>query len=153
MAFVAPHQLWDAEPAQRAGGWQVGIERVGVDPHVIDVVGAGGGKAGLLRHARAHVGISAAVPVHLAFARGDAPGFVDASLDTERAGVSRDGVELLLHGKRDLHRPSHDHGERGRKRFHLYIELRAEAAAEIRDFDAHAVLGPAEQPRDLGTYE
>ena len=72
VALVGPHQLRDAEAAQRAGGRQVGVERVGVDRDVLDVVGAGRGEARLLRHARADVGVGAAVPPHLALARHDA---------------------------------------------------------------------------------
>ena len=62
-------------------------------------------------------------------------------------------IELLLHGERDLHRPPRDHRERGHQRLELDIELAAEAAAEIRHLDAHAVLRPAEQPRDLDAHE
>jgi len=153
VALVGPHQLRNAEAAQRPRRRQVGVERVGIDPDVVDVVGAGGGKARLLRHPRADVGVGAAVPVHLAFARGDAAALVEAGLDAERAGMAGDGVELLFHRERDLDRPPRDHGERGRERFHLDVELRAEAAAEIGHLDAHAVLRPAEQARDLGAHE
>ena len=72
VALVGPDELRDAEAAQRAGRRQVGVERVGVDRDVLDVVGAGRGEARLLRHARADVGVRAAVPPHLALARDDA---------------------------------------------------------------------------------
>ena len=54
---------------------------------------------------------------------------------------------------RDLHRPTHDHGERGRKRFELDVELAAKPAAEIGHLDADAVLRPAQEARDLGAHE
>src|SRR5262249_41463373 len=97
-------------PAERPRRRQVRVKRVRVDPDIIDVVGAGGGEARLLRHARADIGIGAAVPIHLAFTRGDASILVDAGFDAERAGMARDRVELLLHGERDLDRPPHEHG-------------------------------------------
>ncbi len=153
VALVGPHQLRNAEAAQRPGRRLVGVERVRIDPDVVDVVGARGGKARLLRHSRPDVGVGAAVPVYLAFARGDAAALVDAGLDAAGAGMAGDGVELLLHGQRDLDRSPRDHGERGRERFHLDVELRAEAAAEIGHLDAHPVLRPAEQARDLGAHE
>ena len=153
VALIGPHQLGNAEAAQRPRRRHIGVERVGIDPDIVDVVGAGGGEARLLRHARTDIGVGAAVPVHLAFARRDAAGLVDAGLDAERAGVLGDGVELLLHGERNLDRPPHDHGERGHQRFELDVELAAEAAAEIGHLDADAVLGPAEQPGDLGAHE
>src|SRR5262249_56185979 len=99
-------------------------------------------KARLLRHSRPDVGVGAAVPIHLAFARGDAAALVDAGLDAAGAGMAGDGVELLLHGERDLDRPPRDHGERGRERFPLDVELRAEAAAEIGPLAAHPCLPP-----------
>ena len=43
--------------------------------------------------------------------------------------------------------------ERDRKRFQLYVELRAVAAADIGHLDAHLVLRPAKQARDLGAHE
>ena len=72
VALVGPHELRHAEAAQRAGRRHVGVERVGIDRDVVDFVGARRGEAGLLRHARADVGIGAAVPEHLALARDDA---------------------------------------------------------------------------------
>src|SRR5262249_61266433 len=83
LTLTAPHQLRNAEAAQRPRRGQVGVERVGIDTDVVDVVGARSGKARLPRHARTDVGIGAAVPVHLAFARGDAAVLVDAGLDAE----------------------------------------------------------------------
>ncbi len=153
VALIGPDQLRNAEAAQRPRRRQVGVERVGIDPDIVDVVGPRCGEAGFLRHPRSDIRIGAAVPPHLAFARGDPAVLVEAGLDAERARVLGDGVELLLHGERDLHRPAHDHRERGRQRFHLDVELAAKTAAQIRHLDAHPVLRPAEQPRDLGAHE
>ncbi len=153
VTLIRPHQLRDAEAAQRARRRLVGVERVGVDPDVVDVVGARSGEPRFLRHARADVGIGAAVPIHLAFASNDAAVLVDARFDAERRGMLGDGVELLLHAERDLHRTPHDHGQRCRQRFELDVELAAKAAAEIGHPDAHAILGPAQEPRDLGAHE
>ena len=59
VALIGPHQLRHAEAAQRAGRRDVGVERVGIDPDVVDVVGAGRGRgrtsasrAGRCRHRR-----------------------------------------------------------------------------------------------------
>ena len=41
VALVGPDELRHAEAAQRAGRRHVGVERVGVDRDVVDVVGAG----------------------------------------------------------------------------------------------------------------
>jgi hypothetical protein len=121
--------------------------------HVVDIVGTGRAEARLLRHARTDIGEGAAVPPHLALARGDAPFFVDAALDTQRRRVFGDGVELLFHRERNLHRPARDQRKRRHQRLELDVELGAETAAEIRHLDAHLVLGPAEQARDLDSHE
>ena len=153
VALIGPHQLRHAEAAQRARRRHVGVERVGVDPDVVDVVGAGRGQAGLLRHARADVGIGAAVPVHLALAGDDLAVLVDAALDAERRGVAGDLVEHLLEGVGDLHRLARDHRQRERQRLELDVELGAVARAEIRHLDPHLVFRPAEQAGDLGAHE
>jgi len=64
-----------------------------------------------------------------------------------------DGVEVLFHRMRDLHRPARQHRHRCRQRLQFDVELAAVAAAQIRHFDAHSVLRPAEQSCDLGAYE
>src|SRR5262249_36524354 len=110
------------------------------------------GEARLLRDARADVCISAAVPPHLAFARGDAA-VLDTAPDAERAGVLGQRVELLVHGERDLHRPAHEERQRRDQRLELDIELAAEAAAEIGHLYPHLVLGPAKEPRNLDANE
>src|SRR4029077_2355559 len=104
VALVGPHELRDAEAAQRAGRGQIGVERVRIDVHIVDVVRAGGGETGLLRHARPDVGVGAAVPPDLALARDDAALLGYAALDAEGARVLGDGEELLLHRERDLYR-------------------------------------------------
>ena len=78
VALIGEGELRHAEAAQRAGRRHVGVHRVGVDREVVDVVGTGGGEAGFVRDARADIRIGAAVPVHFAFARGDAAALVDA---------------------------------------------------------------------------
>ena len=153
MAFVSPHELRDAEAAQRARGRQIGVQGVRVDGDVLHVVRPGRGKAGLLRHARPDVGVRAAVPPHLALARDEAAGTVDAALDAKSACMLGDGEELLLHAERDLHRPLHEQREHRDQRFQLDVELRAESAAQERHAHAHAVLGPAQEPRDLDPHE
>ena len=153
VALVREDELRHAETAQRAGRRHVGVHRVGIDPDIVDVVGTGGGEAGFVGDARADIGVGAAVPEHLAFARRDAAVLVDAGLDAHRARMLGDLIELLLHGQRDLHRAARDHRARRHQRFELDVELAAIAAAEIRHFDAHLVFRPAEQPRDLGAHE
>ncbi len=69
LALVGPDELRDAEAAQRARGRLVGVDGVVVQRHVLDVVRAGGGEAGLLRDARADVRVGAAVPEGLDLAR------------------------------------------------------------------------------------
>ncbi len=64
-----------------------------------------------------------------------------------------DGEELLVHAERDFHRPARQQRQRRRQRLELDIELGAEAAAEIGGLDAHAVLRPAQEPRDLDAHE
>ena len=152
VALIGPDELRDAEAAQRPRRSQVGVERIGIDRDVIDVVGARRREAGFLRDARADIRIGAAVPPHLAFARGDAA-VLDARLDAERAGVLGERIELLLHGERDLHWAAHQQRERSHQCLELDVELAAEAAAEIRHPHAHFVLRPAEQARDLDAHE
>ena len=72
VALVGPNELRNAEAAQRARRRAVGVELEGIDADVVDVVGTGGGEARLLRHARADIGIGAAIPQHVAVPRGDA---------------------------------------------------------------------------------
>ncbi len=78
---------------------------------------------------------------------------LDAALDAEGRGVLADGVKLLFHRERDLHRPPHDQGERRRERFQLDIDLCPEAAAEERHAHADAVFRPAQQAGNLRTHE
>src|SRR6185437_1619374 len=125
----------------------------GVDPYVLDVVRTAGGEAGLVRHARTDIRVGTAVPEYLAFARRDAASLVDAALDPHRRRMLGDLIELLLHGERDLHRAARDHRARRDQSFELDVELAAIAAAEIRHLDAHLVLRPAEQSRDLRSHE
>jgi hypothetical protein len=153
VGFIGPHQLRDAEATQRAGRRLVGVERIGIDRHVVDLVGARRGEPRLLRHPRPDIGIGTAVPEHLAAARGEAAVGVDRALDAERRGVTGDGVEHLFKGQRDLHRPFRDHRQRGDQRFELDVELGAITAAEERHLDAHAALRPAEQAGDLDAHE
>jgi hypothetical protein len=110
VALVRPDQLRDAEAAQRAGRRQVGVERIRIHRHVLDVVRTGRGEARFLRYAGADVGVGAAVPPYLAFARGDLAVLRYAALDPERAGVLGDGEELLFHGQGDLHRALRQEG-------------------------------------------
>jgi hypothetical protein len=67
--------------------------------------------------------------------------------------VLGDLIELFLHGERNFHRPPHEQGERGDQGFELDVELRAIAAADERHLDAHAVLRPAQQPRNLAAQK
>ena len=153
LALVGPCDLRQPESAQRAGRGHVGIERVGIDPHIVDVVRTGGSQPGLLRHPRPDVGIGTAVPEHLAFARDDPAVLVDPALDAERARVLGDLIEHLFHGSGDLHRLARDHGQCDRECLELDVELRAIAAAEIGYFDPHLVFRPAEQSCDLDAHE
>ena len=153
VALVGPHQLRNAEAAQRAGRRPVGVELERADAHVLDVVGSGRREAGLLGDARPDVRVGAAVPPDVAFARDDAAVLAHAALDAERGRVLGDDVELLLHGERDLDRPAHDERQRRHQRLELDVDLGAEAAAQIRHLHAHARLRPAEQARDLDAHE
>ena len=153
VALIGPHQLRNTEAAQGAGRRQVGIERIGIDRDIVDVVWARSGEAGFLRHARADICIGAAVPPHLAFARDDAAVLVETAFDAERARMFGDRVEMLFHRMRDLYRSARQHRHRGRERLQFDVELAAVAAAEIRHFDAHTVLRPAKQTRNLGAHE
>jgi hypothetical protein len=143
MALVGPHELRNAESAQRTGRRKIGVERVGADGDVLDVVGTWRGKAGLLRDARADVGVGAAVPPDVAVARHDPAVPREAAPDAEGAGVLGDGEELLLHRQRHLDRLFRQQGKHGYQGFELDVELGAEAAAEERHAHAHPVLGPA----------
>ena len=153
VAFVTPDQLRDAEAAQRTGRRAVGVERVGVDADILDVVGAGRGKSGFLRDPRPDIGIGTAVPVHLASARDQPAILVDAALDAERRRMFGDHVELLFHRQRDLDGAPDQHCQRSDQSFELDVDFRSIAAAEIRHFDPHAVFRPAEQARDLNAHE
>ena len=153
MALVGPDQLRDAEAAQRAGRRAVGVERVGIDADIVDVVGPRRGEAGFLGDARADIGVGAAIPEHLAGPRRDAAVVADAALDAERRRMLGDDVELFFHGQRDLDWPAHDQRQRRHQRFELDIDLGAEAAAEMRHLHPDAVFRPAEQPRDLRAHE
>ena len=153
VALVGPHQLRDAEAAQRAGRRAVGVELEGIDADVLDVVGTGGGEAGLLRDARADVRIGAAVPQHVALARDDAAVLADAALDAERGRMLGQRDELFLHRQRDLHGPAHDQRQRRDQGLELDIDLGAEPAAEMRHLHPHPVLRPFQQARDLAPHE
>ncbi len=153
VALIGPDQLRYAEAAQRAGGRAVGVKLIRIDADVFDVVGPGRGEAGFLRHPRADIRIGAAVPKDLAGARHHAPILADAALDTERRRMLGDHVKLFFHGQRDLYRPADDERQYRDQSFELDIDLGAETAAEIRHLHPHAVLRPAEQPRDLGAHE
>ena len=131
VALIGPDELRNAEAAQRAGRRAVGVELVGIDLDILDVVGPRRGEAGFLRHARADIGIGAAVPEHLAGARDHLAILADAALDAERRRMLGDHVELLFHRQRDLDRPAHQHRQRRDQRFELDVDLGAEAAAEI----------------------
>ena len=153
VALVCPDELRHAKPAQRACRRQVGVDLVGIDPDVLDVVRAGGGETRFLCDPRPNLGVGAAVPPDLAGTSRDAPVARDAALDPQRGCVFGDRVELLLHRERDLHRPVDDQGRRRDERFELDVELCAEAAAQVTDLHAHPVLRPAEQARDLAPDE
>ena len=153
VALIGPDELRNAEAAQRARRRAVGVELERIDAHVLDVVRPRRGEARFLRDARADIGIGAAVPPDVAFARDDAAVLGHAALDAERRGMLGDDVELLLHGERDLHRPAHDQRQRRHQRLELDVDLGAEAAAEERHLHAHARLRPAEQARDLDAHE
>ena len=153
LPLVGPHQLRDAEAAQRAGRRLVRVDGVVVEGDVLDVVRAGGGEAGLLRHARPDVRVRAAVPVGLDLA-GDHPAVVGhAGLDAHGRAMLGDGVELLVHRQGDAHRLADEQRADGHQRFELDVQLRAEPAAEVRRADAHAIFGPPEQAADLGADE
>ena len=153
VALIGEGELRHTEAAQRAGRRHVGVHRVGVDPDIVDVVGACRGEARFVGDARTDIGIGAAVPEHLAFARGDAAVLVEPALDAHRARMLGDLIELLLHGERDLDRAARDQRTRRDQGFQLDIEFAAIAAAEIRHLDAHAILRPAQKPRDLRAHE
>ncbi len=138
VALVGPDQLRNAEAAQRAGRRPVGVELERIDADVLDVVGACRREAGFLRDARTDVGVGAAVPPDVAFARDDAAVLGHAAPDPERGRMLGDDVELLLHGERDLDRPAHDQRQRRHQRLELDVDLGAEAAAEIGHLHAHA---------------
>ena len=108
---------------------QVGVKLVGIDGDVVDLVGPRRGEAGLLADPRADVGIGAAVPEHLAGARGDAPVCRYAALDAHGRGMIGDDGELLLHRGGDPHRATRDQRQRCRQGFELDVGLGSEAAA------------------------
>ena len=149
MTLVGKGELRQAKTAQRTGRRHVGIERVRIDPDVLDVVGARGDEAGFLRDPRPDIGVGAPIPKHLAFARRDAALAIETGLDAQRARVLGDLIELLLHRERNLYRAPHQQRECRDQRFKLDVELRPISAAEERHLDVHAVLRPAQQPRDL----
>jgi hypothetical protein len=62
-------------------------------------------------------------------------------------------VKLLFHARGDFHWSARDQRQRGDQRFQLDVGFGSEAAAEQRHPDAHLVLWPAEQSRDLKAYE
>ena len=153
MALIGPHELRDAEAAQRTRRRPVGVERRGIDIDVLDVVRPRRCETGFLRYARADIGIGAAVPPDLAFPARDAAVRVDGTADAERVGVLGDGVELLLHGLRHPHRTTHQHRQRQGQRLHLDVDLCPEPAAKMACAHPHITLRPAEQARHLVAHE
>lgn len=149
MGVIGPCRLRRAEAAQRAGRRTIGVDGKRFDRDVVDVVGPRRGEARLLRHPRPDVGIGTTVPDDLAAPRNHPAVVVDAALNDESARMFGHHEELLFHGERYLDRPAAQERQRRDQCFELDIELAAEAAAEMRNLDPHAVLGPAEQPRDF----
>ena len=144
VALIGPHQLRNAEAAQRAGRRSVGVDRVGADRHVVDVVGAGRGEARLLRYPRTNIRVGAAVPPHVAAACRDTAVARHGALDAKRRRVLGDVVELLFHGDRDLDRTPHQQRQCDGERFELDVDLGAETAAQERHLHPYAVFRPAE---------
>ncbi len=130
VALIGPDQLRNAEAAQRAGRRPVGVELVGIDLDVVDVVGPGRCEAGFLGHPRPDIRIGAAVPKNLALARRELAVPGHRALDAERRGMLGDDGELLVHGERELDGPAHQQGERRHQRLELDIDLGAESAPE-----------------------
>src|SRR6185436_16145885 len=97
VALIGPDELRNAEAPERARGRTIRVDLVGIDAHVVDVVGTGGGESRFLRDARTDIRIGAAIPIDIAFARDDASVLRDAAFDPEGRGVLGDGVELLFH--------------------------------------------------------
>ena len=116
VALVGPNELRNPEAAQGARRREVRVDGVRVDADVVDVVRSSRRKARLLRHARADVGVRAAVPPDLALARGEAAVLRHPTLDARVVDVLGDHVELLFHCERDLHGTTDEHREGGDER-------------------------------------
>ena len=152
LGVVGPDHLRHPEAPKRPGRRLVGVDAVGVDGHVGDLVRPGGGIPRLVDDPRADLGEGAGVPIDLALARGHGRA-LDRGLDLHHDAVLGDRVELLLAAQAVLHRPAGLHGKQRHQRLELVVELGAVAAAQIRHTHADAVHGDAQHARQLPPHE
>ena len=141
MPLEAPEELDVAEAAVRRAVGLVGVDGVGVDPGVGNLIGAGGRIADGARDVDRVVGVGAGVPEHLHLLRDDAAVGEHAGLDAvgQRAAAGQQR-ELLFARRLELDRPAARlAGKAGDERLEVDARLAAEPAADVGDDDAHIV--------------
>ena len=123
-----------------------------LDVHVLDHVGPDGVHGGDLGEEASLAAVGAAVQHEAASARHERPVLAGAGLELDHhpfaTVVGRD--ELLLAREHELDGPPRGAGERRDVPFVVEIALRAEAAAEERNDDAHVRLRNLEDVSDAG---
>ena len=157
LALVGPRGLVDPVPAEGAGGRDVRVDGVGVDPYVGNVVRPRRAIAPVLDEPRTDVRVCAGVEVAKALARDDAAVLHHAGGQGDAPAVLRDGHELLVAGEVQLDRTPCDQRQDRGDRLDRRVALRSIRAPERRHDHAHARGGelehlgqvPAEHVRDL----
>ena len=131
VALEAPEELDVAEAAIRRAVGLVGVDGVGVDPGVGNLVGAAGRVAAGARDVHRVVGVGAGVPEHLHLLRDDAAVGEHAGLDAvgQRAAAGQQR-EFLFARRLELDRPAARlAGKAGDERLEVDARLAAEPAA------------------------
>ena len=130
-----PEELHVAEAAVGRPVGLVGVDRVGVDARVRQLVGTGGGESRRAGHVDGVVGVGTRVPEHRHLLGGDAAVGAHAGLDPvgQRAAAGQQ-AELLLSGRLEPDGSTAGlAGEAGHEGFEVDAGLAAEAAADVWD--------------------
>ena len=143
LRIIGPYNLGNTESAERSGRWFVGVDTVGVDPHIGDSVGTGRGVAGFVDYPGTDLCVSPRIKVDLTFTGADGA-VLDSCLDFGDDPMFRNGLELLFPGQGIAHRSSCGQGEQGNERLQLCVQLGAVTTAKVRNPHPHTIHGYAE---------
>ena len=140
MGFGRELRLQRAERPEGAGRRVVGVDAVGIDLQVRNVVGPGAEDRGLAHHAFGRQPVGAAVADHLQRDRLDAAVARQAHPQRGARGMAlRRRRDRFLAGEDQPHRPPRLHRHQGQHALIDHVFLAAEAAADRRHDEAHLV--------------